>query len=760
MLNTKLGKISWSQVVGMLIEAVYLAVFFAVPLAMDWFLPTDNVFELNKVVMFRSLVYILFTLTLAKALFWPSAFRISRRYFWPTMALLIFGAVSLFFSVNPANSYQGLSDRQQGYRTCLFYAWWFSFLFCNLVTAQDFDKKLERIFWVIMGSSFLVGLYAVLQILGIDFVAWTEPPFVTHRATSTLGQPNYLGSYLLLVIPLSIYGLVRYRQRLVRFALGLLLALQLVALVVTGSRAAWLGLLGSLGFLALWRLSGFWSKLPAAKKRLTIAISVLAVILLSWLLLQNNYIARRLEGITNFRQGSVSVRFNFWSGALKSIAQKPLLGYGLENQGEEFIKYYQANWAETGFVNASTNRAHNLILDILLTTGIVGLILYLWLYGSFFRWSGQNRHQEKYRWLSEVLAVAVLGLLISLLFGFSIIVTEIYFWSYYAIVAAIKAREQSQPGENFNLKLGAGIKALLVILALAFSVYQISREIRSLVADNYFMEMKQVVAQNDYPRALFYYQKIKEQNADNFNYRYYLVDSLPYDLATSFTPPIANLFEREINNILPTLDRADCDYYYLKAKIFTLLKDSGQANDNYQKMIEISPELPQNYLARAKSEVVSGQDDLALADLKKTLELLPAPKNYPEALSTSEKSVAYYRALVNKELGEIYLRQGKYFLAADSFQAAYKLNLKDLISYKKIADSYFMSGDVTTAIWYNLRAAERHPDDYVWPFSAALLYNQVGDGVKALEYLDRAINLDVNKKIPVDVINDIKSKAN
>ncbi len=757
MKTIKWGKLRLQPVLEMLIELTYLAIFLAIPLAMAWFLPTDNVFELNKIVVFRSLVYVLFVLTLIKALFFSSRQKISRRYIYPALALLIFGVIALSFSTNPSNSYQGLSDRQQGYRTLLFYVWWFFLLFYNLATSDNLEKRLNRIFWVIMGSSFLVCLYGILQILGIDFIAWTEPPFVTHRATSTLGQPNYLGSYLLLVIPLTVYGLIHQRSFWPRFLLSILLLSQLVTLVITGSRAAWLGLLGALVLSVIWGGVRLRLHLSAPKRRGLLLISILTVIITIFFLSRSSYLVNRFESMTDFSRGSVSARFNFWSGALKSIAHKPLLGYGLENQGDEFIKYYQVNWAQSGFVNATTNRAHNLILDLLLTVGIIGLGFYVWVYTSFFSWANRVRRDERYRLLAEALIAAVLGLLISLLFGFSVIVTEVYFWAYLALVAAILAQLDGGQGGDFQVRLKGWIKALIIVLALAFSGYQVSLEFKALVADNYFMEMRQVLAQTDYPKALFYYQKIKEQGAADFNYTYYLIDALPYDLQNNISPVIVNLIQKELTNVLPRLTEESYDSFYLKAKIHTLLHNYDAASGYYQKIIDLSPELPKNYLARAKFYELEQKDDLALADLAKTLTLLPTPQNTSESLTWAEKSVAFYQSLIFQELGGIYFREQKYDLAEKNYRSAYRLNLNDLASYKKIADTYFMRDDLATAIWYNLRAFERHPNDFVWPYSIALLYNQAGDHSSALKYLNQAVVLDASHKIPTEIIESIKN---
>ncbi len=755
MKSIKLGEFHFKKVLEMLIEITYLAAFFVVPLVMAWFLTTDNVFELNKIIIFRVLTLVLFVLTLAKALFFPVRQKLSARYLWPVLGLILFGALSLFFSVDPANSYFGSNDRQQGYRSLLFYAWWFVLLFYNLVTAENLGQRINRIFWTVIGSSFLVSLYGILQILGIDFVSWTEPPFVTHRITSTLGQPNFLGSYLLLVIPLAVYGLIKYRNIWLRLFLSFSLLAQLIVLVLTGSRAAWLGLVGALFLFVIWNLRSFWVKLSAPRRRGVVLVSIFALLILVLSSVQSEYISGRVKGMFDFQGGSVSARFNFWSGALKSISQKPFMGYGLENQGTEFVKYYQADWAKAGFVNASTNRAHNLILDWLLVGGIIGLIFYLWVYVSFFKWANQNRLHSRYGRFSEALMLAVAACLISLLFGFPVVVTEVYFWSFLAIITAINAiPEEHEAGRD--LKVNLVVKIIIMLLALVFTVRQIAGEFKALTADNYFWEMRQTIAQNNYPRALFYYQKIKEQNIHNSSYGYYLVDSLPYDLDAAFDPAIANLFRRELKDILPGIGRGNYDNYYEQAKIYTLLRDRDQADAAYQKIVALSPKLPKNYFARAEFYIAFGQDDLALADLEKTLTLLPPIASPLATLSSLEKSVNYYESMVYRELGNIYFRQQKYDSAIESYNEAYRHNLNDAAVYKKIADSYFMQGDLKTATWYNLRGAERHPNDYSWPLSVAILYQQQGQMESALKYLNQALALDFNKQIPAAVVEGIR----
>ena len=78
------------------------------------------------------------------------------------------------------------------------------------------------------------------------------------RIMSTLRDPNSLGAFLILPITLLGYKLIRSQRRLL---LGGLLGLHWLALFLTFSRSAWLGLVISLGVLGFYELRGYMGKL-------------------------------------------------------------------------------------------------------------------------------------------------------------------------------------------------------------------------------------------------------------------------------------------------------------------------------------------------------------------------------------------------------------------------------------------------------------------------------------------------------------------
>ncbi len=222
-------------------------------------------------------------------------------------------------------------------------------------------------------------------------------------------------------------------------------------------------------------------------------------------------------------------------------------------------------------------------------------------------------------------------------------------------------------------------------------------------------------------------------------------------------PLISKLYQQELSRILEEIKTETFDDVYTRAKIYSLLSNRELAEGDYDWLIAFAPEMPKNYLNRGRFYALVGENKKAIEDFNKALSLLPDPVNQPAALSTLESVVWHYRSIVYRNLADTYFAQGNYALAGDNYFQAYRHNLFDAASYKKIADCYFMQGDLDKAIWYNLRGAERHPQDYIWPLGAAILYQEQGQDDLALKYLNQALVLDSNKQIPAALVEKIKA---
>jgi O-antigen ligase len=264
---------------------------------------------------------------------------------------------------------------------------------------------------VLVFALFGVGALAALQ--GIyQFLFQIGPEeFVLFgrfmRAYGTFEQPNPYGGYLGLTLPLAA-GLVlawvvpmgrRISTKWLVWAGGTG-ALMALALVMSWSRGAWLGIGAALGVMIIAVL--------ARSGRAAVLSMVFAVLLVYMLLaggisvLPQSLVQRFADfvpylGVTDVRGVEVTdanfavlERMAHWQAALGMWADHPWLGIGIGNYEVAYAEYALPQWS------LPLGHAHNYYLNIGAEAGLIGLLAYLVLWGAafFLCWSRvrQGRH--------------------------------------------------------------------------------------------------------------------------------------------------------------------------------------------------------------------------------------------------------------------------------------------------------------------------------------------------------------------------------
>lgn len=225
-------------------ERLWLVAAVAIPLAFNpW---GANAFELPKSALLRALSLGLLLCAVITALERPDRRRALAR---PILAALPFALsllVALAFSVDLRASLWGAYERQQGVLTLLPYLFLFAFTAGLLETAAQWNRLVRALIW----TSAPIVVYGLLQAAGLDPLHWQSDS--ASPVLSTLGRSNLLGSYLALVIPLTAAASIPRESRLAHLSL---LAAQVLCLLLTRARAAYLGLaLAALTGVVLWRL--------------------------------------------------------------------------------------------------------------------------------------------------------------------------------------------------------------------------------------------------------------------------------------------------------------------------------------------------------------------------------------------------------------------------------------------------------------------------------------------------------------------------
>ncbi len=216
-------------------------------------------------------------------------------------------------------------------------------------------------------SATLVSLYGVFQYVTGSSVmaeAWVDSEMFTSisgRAISTLENPNMLGEYLILLIPLAVGMFVGCGEGMRRIPALFCLGCMGVCLLMTWSRGAWLGLIGAaLLFLFIWHRRAVW----------LIFAGIASIPILPYVLPAS--IIGRFTSIGNLGDSSTSYRMYIWRASCEMIRDYGWTGIGI---GEGAWGKVYPLYAYLGVETAP--HSHNLFMQIWIETGIGGLLLFV-----------------------------------------------------------------------------------------------------------------------------------------------------------------------------------------------------------------------------------------------------------------------------------------------------------------------------------------------------------------------------------------------
>ena len=483
-----------------LLEGLWLAAAVALPLAINpW---GSNAFELPKAVLLRLLVLLMVLAVLARLILAPGTGRNMLRYrAWrgaiPLLVpALLFGlalALATVFSVAPGTSLWGSYDRQQGLLTLGAYLALFLLTAANLRGREQVDRLWMALVW---GSAPVV-VYGLAQATGLDPLDWRTD--AASSVLSTLGRANFVGSYLVLIVPLTAGRLILARRRR-RYLL--LLGGQLACLALTQARAAWLGLIAVMvtGLLA-WAVAGRWRKRHLAA--LVAAVLILGLLAIGFVAMLNTpgsplaplaHLSGfdRLAALADVEAGSGAARLTTWRATLPLVVEGGALGYGPETMRPTFARVFPPELVYYQGRHVTVDRAHNLWLDLGMSAGLAGIAgLLAFLVGwAWLAWRGRPDPRDRWGLVAwAALVAAVLGHLVELQFSFDLTASAAAFWLVLAMGAALwtprplrdKASAANSPRELLPVLPAAALALVLAWLVcarplLADTAYQRTQE--------------------------------------------------------------------------------------------------------------------------------------------------------------------------------------------------------------------------------------------------------------------------------------------
>ncbi len=235
------------------------------------------------------------------------------------------------------------------------------FLTVGLVNSKETLKRTVAILASSLLAVSAIGLYQ--NFTGNVSAEWIDTEMfdaIEGRVVSTFENPNMLGEYLILLLPM-IAGVtlgekqaVRKGNHLVCFAIGA------VCLIYTWARGAWLGFIfAAVVFMLMWNRKAM-GLIVAAACALPFAVPFLPESIVS-----------RFASIGDLSDTSTNYRVYIWRGSVNLASDYALTGIGVGREAfGRIYPYYSFAGIETA------PHAHNLFLQLFIEVGIFGFIIF------------------------------------------------------------------------------------------------------------------------------------------------------------------------------------------------------------------------------------------------------------------------------------------------------------------------------------------------------------------------------------------------
>ncbi len=244
------------------------------------------------------------------------------------------------------------------------------------VAAHD-TERLSGVAYAFVAAAGVAALYAVFQQAGIDrdhFVESSGAP--TRFPGSTLGNSNFLGGQLAIVVPLLVMLALRERRPRVRGGLLALGGLLVAGLWIAQSRGGMLA--AGVGLAVVVLLAPGLPRVARIAAAAGGTLCVAGVIVSAALIIAPGF--RNLPGpfrhLEVLRTESTDVRGFEWSAAWCITLHHPVLGTGPDTFAVEYPRYRsRADGAQLGLL--LSDKPHNVLLESAADTGVLGLGAYL-----------------------------------------------------------------------------------------------------------------------------------------------------------------------------------------------------------------------------------------------------------------------------------------------------------------------------------------------------------------------------------------------
>lgn len=296
---------------------------------------------------------------------------------------------------------------------------WTLYSFVYFVVMSFPIKFKEKILYTLVISGALIVLFGFIQyffypnLRNLYYLGWDEH---LYRMFSSFLDPNFAGGFFVLYL-IFLAGLFKYelqKRKKLAMLIGFVFLFTLLAIYLTYSRSA----------LVMLFVSSIVFLIVIKKVRWMIGLIIISAV---FILLTS----KTLENTNLFRTASIEARLDSGRNALQVIKDNILIGVGFNAYRYVQIRYKFID-KEQDPKNHAGAGTDNSFLFILATTGVIGLVSYLYLLFSILKRAYINYRATKKGDVISVLPIIVIasfvGLIIDSVFINSLFYPSIMLW--------------------------------------------------------------------------------------------------------------------------------------------------------------------------------------------------------------------------------------------------------------------------------------------------------------------------------------------
>lgn len=500
----------WNNFDTVLLAIVKYGIYFSAFTPLIIFRNSFSPFNFGKAVFFRILVEILLACYLPLAIKYP---HLRPKFSWISLGVILLVAsfaLSTFLGVNPSISFWGNMERMGGL---------FGFLHLLALFLMSTAVLKNKSDWITL---FKISVLVSLISVGYGFFQKGDFKYIVGsggqiggRMFGTIGNAAIFCGYLLFNVYLALWlffanlktkdpqpkpavsatlsflwprrlidGWVKIKKifnwaKNQKFVYLLIALVNSAAIINASVRGAAIALFLSASLFLIW-LFIFRAKLGWCQElrwKHLLLISSCGLVFL-FIFCQTDLktkipVLERLAA-TSGQERNTQTRLLVWGEALQAIKAKPLLGWGPENFIVPFGKYFHPKIFIGPESELVFDRAHNLFLDMAVSQGLIGLLIFCFLIGAVWVFTLKTAAREKDLATFFVFPFLLVAYILHTFFIFDLLPTYLMLFYILGFAAASSAKislEKKSAIPGLTQKFSVIIFCLCLFLAAALAYF-------------------------------------------------------------------------------------------------------------------------------------------------------------------------------------------------------------------------------------------------------------------------------------------------